>query len=391
MAAEPGVAGGGPGLDTRAVHAGAPPARRFGPVVQPIYQTATFYSGFEPDAEVWYTRYGMNPNHTALAAKLAALEGADAAVAVASGNAAMSLLLLSLAGAGDTIVAPRQLYGGTLRLLVRDLPRLGVETRFVDYAASDWADAIDATTRLVLLEMPVNPTLRIPDVPAVAAVAAAHGLPLAVDATFATPCNFRPLEHGASLVMHSATKYFGGHSDLMAGVVAGRGDLVEAVLDLSTAFGPVLDPHAAWLLDRGLKTLPARMARHNSNGIAFARHFEGHTAVTRAHYPGLESHEDHERAARLLRGFGGMVGLVVEGGDAGAMRVLDRLRLIGVAPSLGGVESLVSMPAFTSHVALSEAERRAIGIEAGFIRFSLGIEDVADLIADVEQALGDDA
>jgi cystathionine beta-lyase/cystathionine gamma-synthase len=383
-----GVGGGGAGqgMATRAVHAGSAPIGRLVPVVQPIFQTATFLTEMADDAEVGYTRYGNNPNLEALGARLAALEGAEAALAVASGNAAMALLLLSMAASGDRIVAPRQLYGGTLRLLLRDLPRLGIETDFVDFS-EDWHSAINAHTRLVLLEMPVNPTLRLPDLPGIAAIAAAHGLPLAVDATFATPVNLRPLEHGASLVMHSATKYLGGHSDVTAGVVAGSVDRVAAVRELMISFGPVLDPHAAWLLERGVKTLGARMARHNENGLAVAHWLAEHPAVEAVHYPGLESHPDHARALTLLDGFGGMVGVVVKGGDDAAVAALRRLRLFAIAPSLGGVESLVSMPRFTSHAALTDAERRAIGIEPGFVRLSLGIEDAADLIADLGQAL----
>jgi cystathionine beta-lyase/cystathionine gamma-synthase len=378
----------GTGIATRAVHAGAEIRAGHVPVVRPIYQTATFLSSFDETAEVGYTRYGNNPTHVALNARLAALDGAEDALVVASGNAAMALMLLEAASTGDRIIAPRQLYGGTLRLLLRDLPRFGIETDFVDFA-DDWHERIGPRTRLVLLEVPVNPTLRVPDLDGIAVVAAAHGVPLAVDATFATPVNLRPLEHGASLVMHSATKYLGGHSDLTAGVVAGGAERIAALRDLMTGLGPVLDPHAAWLLERGVKTLAARMACHNENGLAVARRFAEHAGVESVHYPGLDSHPDHERARMLLDGFGGMVGIVVRGGDDAAVRVLERLRLFAAAPSLGGVDSLASMPRFTSHAALTESERRAVGIDPGFIRLSLGIEDAADLIADLEQALPD--
>ncbi|MGH7443773.1 MAG: trans-sulfuration enzyme family protein [Longimicrobiales bacterium] len=368
------------------MHAGASRASPDEPVVTPIFQTSTFFTAAVPEGEVRYTRYGTNPNHERLAERLAAIEGAERALPLASGNAAMALALLACIGAGDHIVALRSLYGGTLRLLNRELPRLGVETTFVDIE-DDFSAAVQSTTRALLIEMPVNPTLRIPDIEAIARVARAAGVPLIVDATFATPINFRPLEHGADLVVHSATKYLGGHSDVTAGVIAGRAELVAEARERLVSFGPVLDPHATWLLERGIKTLAVRMLRHNENGAAFAQHFASHAAVERVIYPGLSTHPDHERARRLFDGFGGMVSLVIGGGDDAALRMMQRLRLASAAPSLGGVETLVSMPRFTSHAALSAEQRRAIGIDDGFVRFSLGIEDAADLIADVEQAL----
>jgi cystathionine beta-lyase/cystathionine gamma-synthase len=356
------------------------------PVVTPIYQSATFFTDPVPAGEVRYTRYGNNPGHQRLAQKLAELEGGDDAIVLASGNAACALSLLSCVQAGDHVVAQRELYGGTLRLLERELPRLGIETTFVPFG-SDWASALRPSTRALLIEVPVNPTLRVPDIRNVAEAAARQGLPLIVDATFASPINFRPLEHGADIVFHSATKYLGGHSDLSAGAVISTSERVAHVRELLKSFGPVLDPHAVWLLERGVKTLAVRMARHNENGMAVARWLEDHPAVARVLYPGLASHPDHERARALFAGFGGVVGVMVRGGDDAALRVTQRLRLLCVAPSLGGVESLVSMPRFTSHAALSSEERRAIGIGDGYIRLALGIEDAADLIADLEQAL----
>jgi cystathionine beta-lyase/cystathionine gamma-synthase len=377
------------GPSTRAVHAGSPAPQPGAPVVLPIHQTSTFYTDAEPSGEVRYTRYGTNPNHEALAIKLAALEGADDAIAVASGNAACALALLSCVAAGGHIAAQQELYGGTLRILDREMPRLGVDVTYVRRAA-DWAAALRPNTGVLLMEVPVNPTLHVPDVAAAAAIARQRGIPLVVDATFATPINFRPLEHGADLVFHSATKYLGGHSDLTAGVVAGGAALVGAVKELHKSFGPVLDPHAVWLLERGIKTLDVRMARHNSNGLAVARWLEQHPEVDQVFYPGLPSHPDHARAASLFSGFGGVVSLMVRGGDAAALRVTQRLRLMCVAPSLGGVETLVSMPLFTSHAALTREQRHQAGIGDGFIRLALGIEDAADLIADLEQALDTD-
>jgi len=374
------------GPSTRAVHAGSPSPRAGGPVVTPIHQTATFFSDAVPAGEVLYTRYGTNPNQLALQERLRTLEGAEAAVVLSSGNAACSLALLSCVGSGGHIVAQRELYGGTLRILRRELPRLGIEVTLLPNAEG-WAEAIRPETRALLMEIPQNPTLRIPDIDEAVTAAKSAGVPLIVDATFASPINFRPLEHGADLVFHSATKYLGGHSDLTAGVVAGSTARVAEVKELLKSFGPVLDPHAMWLLERGVKTLALRMARHNENGLAVAQWLETHPLVEQVFYPGLESHPDHERARRLFSGFGGVVSLTVRGGDEAALRVLQRLRLMCVAPSLGGVETLVSMPRFTSHAGLTADERRAMGVTDGFIRLALGVEDAADLIADLDQAL----
>ena len=374
------------GPSTRAVHAGSAAPAPGESVVTPISQTATFFTDAEPVGDVRYTRYGTNPNHLVLAEKICALEGADAALVLASGNAATALSLLACTAAGDHIVAASELYGGTLRVMNRELPRLGIETTYVP-RDGDFAAAIRPSTRAIWVEIPVNPTLRVPDIEPIARVARDAGIPLIVDATFATPINFRPLEHGASLVVHSATKYLGGHSDLTAGVVAGDATIVAEVREKLKSFGPVLDPHAAWLMERGIKTLALRMARHNENGLAVARWLASQDAVTAVHYPGLETHPDHDTAARLLDGFGGMVSLVVRGGDDAALRVVNALKLMCVAPSLGGVETLVSMPRFTSHAALTRGQRNALGIADGFIRISLGIEDPDDLIADLAQAL----
>jgi cystathionine beta-lyase/cystathionine gamma-synthase len=383
-------AAGRAGASTRAVHVGSPPAESGGAVVMPIHQTSTFFSDAEPSGEVLYTRYGNNPNHLAVAEKIASLEGAEDAVLVGSGNAACAMALLSCASAGSEVIAQQELYGGTLRILNREFPRLGIRTRYVPLDA-DWVEAVaaggDAAAAALLMEVPVNPTLRVPDVRAAAAAARGAGIPLIVDATFATPLNFRPLEHGADLVFHSATKYLGGHSDLTAGVVAGSRERVAEVRELLKSFGPVLDPHAVWLLERGIKTVAVRMLRHNENGSTVAEWLSRHAGVAQVLYPGLPSHPDHERAKSLMTGFGGVVSLVVKGGDEAALRFTQSLRLMCVAPSLGGVETLVSMPRYTSHSALSREQRHAAGIADGFVRLALGIEDAADLVADLDQAL----
>jgi cystathionine beta-lyase/cystathionine gamma-synthase len=375
-----------PGASTLAVHAGSAPPRAGQPVATPIVQSSTFFTEAEPGGEVRYTRYGTNPNHEVLAAKLAALEGAEAALVLGSGMAAISLSLLALAGSGDHVVAQRALYGGTRTLLARELPRLGIAVTFADDTA-EVERALRPATRALLLELPSNPTLRVPDLPALAALARRRGVPLLVDATFATPVGLRPVEHGATAALHSGTKYLGGHSDVTAGVVAGTAAFVAEVREKLKSFGAVLDPHAAWLLERGLKTLPVRYERQAATALELARWLERHPRVRRVHHPGLPAHPDHERAAALLPLGCAMLAFVVEGGDEAALALLARLELACVASSLGGVETLVSMPRYTSHAALTPAERAELGIEAGCVRVSVGIEDVADLRRDLERAL----
>ncbi|HEV2734956.1 MAG TPA: PLP-dependent aspartate aminotransferase family protein [Longimicrobiaceae bacterium] len=375
------------GLSTRAVHAGDPARAVDAPVNTPIVQSSTFYSDPDGAGELLYSRYGNGPNNVAVEARIAALEGAEDCVAVGSGMAAVACALLACARAGDHVLAAEALYGGTRTLLARELSRLGVESTFVDFFADGWRDALRPDTRVLLVETVSNPLLRVPDLRPLAEAAHAAGAVLVVDSTFATPVNARPLESGADLVVHSATKYLGGHSDLTAGAVLGGGELLDAVRARAQVWGPALDPHAAWLLERGIKTLPLRMERHNRNGLEVARRVEGLPGVARVHYPGLPSHPDHEVARRVLCGFGGLVGIEVEGGAGSAARFLRALRLAKAAPSLGGVETLVSEPRHTSHAAFTPAEREALGIRDGFFRFSVGIEDADDIVADVEQAL----
>ena len=383
---QPSSSGPPPGPSTRAVHAGAAPPLPNAPVVTPLVHSATFYTEPEPTGEVRYTRYGTNPVHQVLGEKLAALEGAEAALVTGSGMAACALSLLSLLEAGQHVVAARALYGGTLVLLRDELPRLGITATFVE--SDGWADAVRPETRVLLVEVPSNPTLRVPDLRPLGRLARERDLALVVDATFATPINLRPLEHGATLVYHSATKYLGGHSDVTAGVVAGSAERVEAVRRRMKSFGASLDPGAAWLLERGVKTLAVRVERQNRTALALARWLSGHPAVEHVLHPGLPDHPDHAVAAELMDGFGGMVSFVVRGGDDAALALLRRLELFRVAPSLGGVESLVSMPRFTSHAAVAREERHARGIADGFVRLSIGIEEEADLRADLERALG---
>ncbi|HET6763510.1 MAG TPA: PLP-dependent aspartate aminotransferase family protein [Longimicrobiaceae bacterium] len=375
------------GPSTRAVHAGDPAARAGEPVVNPIVLSSTFFSEPEGQGQVRYARYGNAPNQVAVEQRLAALEGAEDSVVFGSGMAAMACALLAYLQAGDHVVATDAIYGGTRTLLSRELSRLGIETTFVDFHTAGWDAAIRPATKVVLAEAPSNPLLRVADPRPIADAAHAAGAVMILDATFASPINFRPLEHGVDLVMHSATKYLGGHSDVTAGVISGSRARTAPVRERGKVWGPMLDGHAAWLLERGIKTLALRMERHNRNGLEVARWAEGHPGVARVHYPGLPGHPDHATASRLLAGFGGMLGIELRGGGPAAAAFVDALKLAAVAPSLGGVETLVSEPRYTSHAAMTPEQREANGLRDGFIRLSLGIEDAADIIADLDQAL----
>lgn len=378
------------GFSTTAVH-GVPHRRPdWAPVVEPVHQSATFASPVGSDEEVLYSRYGNNPNQVEIARRYALLEGADSAIFVASGMGATALAHLAVLRPGDHLVSSSWIYGGTRKLFDEELGRLGIA---VTYAEPDnpriWRRSVRKETRAIFIETPTNPTLRVLDVPAVAQVAREAGVALLVDATFASPINFRPLEHGADVVITSATKYLNGHSDVIGGAVAGTASFVDEVTRLMRLWGQSIDPHAAWLIGRGMRTLALRMGAHNRNGMAVAMWAEGHPAVQRVHFPGLASHPDHAVAARTLDGFGGMIGLELAGGVRAAERMLGRLRVVTHAPSLAGVESLVSEPRLTSHRHLSAEARAAMGIPDGFIRLSCGIEDAEDIIADLEQALGE--
>ncbi len=377
------------GLSTRAVHAGSPDPSPGAPVIPPLVQSATFFGGLGADDELRYTRYGNNPTQRLLARKLAALEGTETALPLASGMAATALTVLSVAEAGDHVVASRHLYGTTRKLLESELPRRGVETTFVDPedGGGVWESALRERTRLLFLEVPTNPTLRIVDPRPAVAAALAVGAVTAVDATFASPVNLRTAELGVDLVIHSATKYLGGHSDLVAGVVAGSVERVEAVRRLLALYGPALDPHAAWLLERGVRTLALRVARQNATALDLARWLGGREGVERVIHPGLEAHPDHALATELMDGYGGMLSLVLAGGGEAADRFCEALRVALVAPSLGGVETLVSQPRYTSHRHMDAPERAREGIPDGFVRISVGVEDADDLRADLERGL----
>ncbi|HXV86432.1 MAG TPA: aminotransferase class I/II-fold pyridoxal phosphate-dependent enzyme, partial [Gemmatimonadales bacterium] len=328
------------------------------PVVRPLMQSATFTNAVGSASEVLYTRYGNNPNQLEIAERLASLEGADRAIFVGSGMGATALAHLAVLRPGDHLVSSAWIYGGTRRLFLEEFARIGIEVTLVDPGVSrGFKRHMRANTRAVFIETPTNPLMRVLDLEPLAKTCRSEGVALLVDSTFATPINFRPLEHGADVVIHSATKYLNGHSDVIAGAVVGTEAVVEEVRHLMKVWGQALDPFAAWLIDRGMRTLAVRMERHNANGMAFAAWAAEHPKIAAVSYPGLENHPDYRLARRVLGGFGGMVGLQVRGGARGAEKVLRRLRLAQHAPSLGGVETLVSEPRLTSHAALSADER----------------------------------
>jgi cystathionine beta-lyase/cystathionine gamma-synthase len=362
----------------------------------PIVQTSTFAFGSSEelrrclagDDELYlYTRYA-NPTLRDLEERLAALEQAEAALALASGMAAMTSAVFSLVEAGDEVLGSASLYGGTARLLVETLPRFGLRSRLLPLSDLSRLDRVaDAKSRVLILESPTNPALEIVDLAAVSAAAHARGLCVVVDNTFATPYLQRPLALGADLVMHSLTKSLAGHSDIIGGALMGSRQRIDAARATMKVFGGCMDPHAAFLALRGVKTLHLRVERQCANALALALRLEGHPAVRRVLYPGLPSHPGHAVAARQMSGFGGIVTLVLAGGLPAAERFYDRLALVARAASLGGVESLASLPVHTSHYGLSEEQLREAGVDPGMVRLSLGVEDSADLVADVEHAL----
>lgn len=359
----------------------------------PIYQGTVFEASGESGVaagyhDIPYLRLSSTPSQRYLHDKLAALEGAPAAVATASGMAAISTTLLSLLRAGDHLLAGDCLYGGTHDLLTRHAAELGWSYTFVDVHRPDtWAAATTPRTKAFLVETITNPLLRVGLLHDVTEFARTRGVVTVIDNTFASPVNFRPLTAGFDLVVHSATKYLGGHSDLVAGSVSGSADLVDGVRRTLNHYGGSLDPHAGFLLARGIKTLALRMRAHNENATALATFLAGHPQVATVHYPGLPTHPDHAHAAALLTGFGGMLSLRLRGGVAAAQTLFGALRLPYVAPSLGGVETLVTRPVTTSHAGLSADDRARIGVSDDLIRVSCGVEGRDDLLADFDRAL----
>lgn len=390
-----------PGFSTRSVHAGEARPNPYRAVTTPIVQTSTYTFANTDDVCAFkeasraggrpqrgeYGRYG-NPTVWAVEEKMAALEAAEDALLFSSGMNAVTTALLALLSPGDHMVVTQDLYRKTREFANTFLHRLGIETTYVPVGDNEaLARNLRPATRLVFTEIPTNPYLRVVDLARTAEIVHEAGALLLVDSTFATPYNLCPLEHGADLVVHSATKYLGGHNDLLAGILAGPASLMEPLRFAQGMLGGVVDAGCAYLLLRGLKTLAVRMERHNENGLQVARFLDGHPAVETVFYPGLPSHPDHEQAVRQLRGYGGVVSFEVRGGMEGVKAFIDALRVPLIGPSLGGVESLVEQPALMSHYELDPAQRRAIGVSDGLVRYALGIEDTEDLIADLAQAL----
>lgn len=390
------------GSSTRAVHGGMKRTKAYNALNTPVVQTATYTfrdtqelidfmehkTWGDGDDREEYGRYG-NPTVTAVERKLAALDGGDDAVLYASGMSAITSVLLTILPAGSHIVITDDCYRRTRQFCLTFLKRFGIETTVVhvgDYEAME-AAIIPKKTRILISESPTNPYLRVADLERLAQIGKRNRVLTLIDSTFATPVNQRPLEWGIDFVVHSATKYLSGHNDLLAGVVVGRGDRIKALRDGRGVLGGIVDPHAAYLLDRGIKTLAVRVEQQNATAAEVARYLETHPAIERVWYPGLKSHPDHVIAATQMEGFGGVVTFEVKGDLKATSDFIDRLRIPYIAPSLGGVESLIEQPALMSYYEKTTEERLALGIKDNLVRFAVGIEDTDDILNDLEQAL----
>lgn len=385
------------GFATRAVHAGQEPDPQHGALSTPIFQTSTFVfqdvaqgaARFAGTQEGYiYTRLG-NPTVTALEEKIASLEGGEAAAACSSGMAAVSSVIMALVSQGDHVVHSGALYGCTYALLHEIAPRFGIEATGLD--TSDLAavkKALQPNTKVIYLESPTNPTMRISDIGGVAKIAHTHGAKVVVDNTFMSPYLQRPLEMGADVVIHSATKYINGHGDVVAGLIISDKETIKSIkMTTLKDFGGTISPFDAWLILRGAKTLPLRMDRHSSNAMAIAKYLEKHPRVAKVYYPGLESFDQHELAKQQMQGFGGIMSFELTGGYAAGVALMDKVKLCHLAVSLGDIDTLIQHPASMTHSVVPEAERLATGITPGLVRLAVGLEDVEDIIGDLEQAL----
>jgi len=383
---------------TRCVHAGAERRDTSSSVVTPLVRSAPFHfestaalvdylEGKSARRQPEYGRMG-NPTVASVESRIAALEGAERAQLFASGMAAVTTLLIGVLESGDHVILTRDCYRRTRDFCAQSLAKFGVKASVVEVSLEEVERALRPETRVVFTETPTNPNLHVLDIEGLGRLGRARDILTVVDSTFATPVNLRPLEHGVDLVLHSATKYLGGHNDLIAGVLAGRRELVQPISDLLMTMGGICDPDTAFLLERGLKTLALRIGKQNGNGQAVAEFLQAHPRVRRVLYPGLPSHPHHALARRLLEGFGGVVTLQVDADFAGTAAFVDALEIPLLAPSLGGVESLVEQCAIMGYWDLPPEERRKWGMEDNLVRLSLGIEDAEDLIADLQQALG---
>ena len=376
-------------IETKLIHAGDPRPRIAGAVELPIFQSAMFeYAGETSYHDLKYIRLNNTPNHIALHAKLAALENAEAALVTASGMAAISTTLLTVLSAGDHLLAQSCLYGGTHDLLTKDFAKFGLAFDFID--ADDrhsWQTALRPNTKAIYVEAMTNPLLQVADLRGVVEFAREHQLVSIIDNTFASPINFRPIEAGFDLSLHSATKYLNGHSDIVAGAVAGRATVIQQITHTLNHLGGSMDPHAVFLLNRGLKTLALRVRHQNQSTLAIAQFLESHPAVARVNYAGLETHPRHGRAHQLFEGYGGVLSFELKGSTDRAEDFMKRTTLPIIAPSLGGVQTLLTRPATTSHAGLSRDDRLSLGIRDNLIRMSVGIEATEDILEDLNQAL----
>jgi methionine-gamma-lyase len=380
---------------TLAIHAGQEKFRLAGPVGTAISRTSTFTFADTEEMKLWaegkgsfyiYTRYG-NPTLTVAEKKIAALEGAEDALVTASGMAAISTALLGVLKAGDELIATLSLYGGTYRLMRDIFPRMGIKVKFVGTDLAGLEKLVTPRTKALYIETPTNPALRVVDLKRAISFAKEWDLVSLIDNTFASPLLQKPVALGFDLVLHSATKYLAGHSDILAGAVAGKKALVEKARQMVIYLGGSMDPEVAFLLIRGMKTLEVRMEKQCRTAMAVAKFLEKHPKVSRVHFPGLASHPDHKLAKRQMKAFGAMLAFDMKGGLAAARRFCERTRVFLLAASLGGVESLVLLPVYSSHYNMTVAELKAAGIEPGTVRVSIGLEDANDLIEDLRQAL----
>jgi cystathionine beta-lyase/cystathionine gamma-synthase len=378
------------GIESKLIHSGEPEPLIGGAVTTPIFQSSTFESaGATSYHDLRYIRLSTTPNHQVLHRKLAALENAEAALVTASGMAAISAAMIAIVAPRGHLLAQNCLYGGTYDLITQDFPELGIEADFIDADdPASWREMLRDNTRAIYVEAMSNPLLQVPDLEAAVAFARRHGLVSIIDNTFASPINFRPAEIGFDLSLHSATKYLNGHSDIVAGAAIGRRDLVERITHKLNHLGGALDPHACFLLSRGMKTLAVRVRYQNESALKIARFLEAHPKVAKVNYPGLENHPNHIRACELFDGFGGMLSFELSGGVEAAENFIANASIPISAPSLGGIEALITRPASTSHLGMSAQERAAAGIADGLIRLSVGLETTDDVIEDFEGALG---
>jgi len=376
-------------IETKVIHAGEPTPRILGSVSMPIFQSAMFESAGETSYhDIRYIRLNNTPNHEALNRKLSALENAEAAIVTSSGMAAITTTLLTFLSKGDHLLAQNCLYGGTHTFVAHDLEKFGISFDFINADDPEsWEGKLRANTKAIYVETMTNPLLEVADHRAVVEFAKKNELISLIDNTFASPINFRPLEHGFDISLHSCTKYLNGHSDIVAGAVISRAELVEKVKHRLDHMGGSLDPHACFLLHRGVKTLALRVRFQNESALRIATFLEKQSRVTKVNYPGLQSHPQHTRARELFDGFGGMLSFELEGGSSAAEDFIKKTTIPLKAPSLGGVESLLTIPSTTSHAGMRPEERKAIGISDGLIRMSVGIEATEEIIEDFENAL----